>query len=463
MAVESQTQASIFSSLTSFFSSIQTTITDFNTGSIISNIFNSVALAISGLYSQLENVYNASFISTATGADLDNRVADFFLTRDQATFATVSETFFMTSFNPNAIFIPAGTVVSTLPAVTGLAVVFQTTTSTLFNPVVTNYEITFQANTYAYALGNRQVSSVTSVTGTLNGSPYTFLQGSPGVGDYYLNNSSLQQAYIVWNTQIGANNPDVDTTFFVNYNALSIDVLMQCTTAGTVGNVAPLTLFTLNNPPPGIDGAENYIGATGGTNQETDSHLQQRVVAFLQSLARATAPALIAQAESVSGVVSATVIQPTPPQGYVIIVPDDGTGNASPALQTAVVNAVYGTQASNAYNAAGIVVQVRAPLFKTVNITANVSFTSATTLSAVQQGALTALNNYFNTLQIGQTVLRSQVICAILDVANVTNLDLSNLLIETTDIPPIGGLTGDVPMPVNYTARLGVVTINPFS
>ena len=462
MAVESQTQASILSSLTSFFSNIQTTITDFNTGTIIVNIFNSVSLAISGLYAQLENVYNASFISTATGADLDNRVADFFITRDQATFSTVQETFFVTSFSPSSSTIPAGTVVSSLPTVTGLGVQFQTTASTIFNPVVSNFEITFQANIFSYALGNRQVSSITSVTGTVSGLPYTFTQGTAGAGDYYLNNSNLQQAYIVWNTQVGAVNPDVDTTFFVNYNALSIDVLMTATTAGAASNVAPLTLFTITNPPTGIDGAENYVAAGGGVDQETDAHLQQRVVAFLQSLARATAPALIAQAESVSGVVSASIIQPVPPQGYVIIVPDDGTGNASPELQTAVVNAIYGTQASNAYNAAGIVIQVQAPLLKTVNITAYVSFTSATTLIAVQQAASTALNTYFGTLGVGQTVLRSEIIFAIMGVANVTNMDLTNLLIETTDIPPIGGLVGDVAIPANYTAILGVVTINPF-
>lgn len=462
MAVEAKTQASILASLSSFFSSIQTAITDFNTGSIITNIFNSVALAVSGLYSQLEDIYSASFVSTATGADLDNRVADFFLVRDPATFATAQETFFMTSFNPNAISIPAGTIVSTLPTTSGIGVQFQTISTTLFNPIISNFEITFQANTFSYALGNRQVSSITSVTGTFQGSPFTFTQGSVGVGDYYLDNSNLQQANIIWNTQIGAKNPDVDTVFFVNYNALSIDVLMQATTLGSAGNVAPLTLFTINNPPSGIDGAENFLSATGGTDQETDDHLRQRVVAFLQSLARATVPALIAQAESVAGVVSATVVQPTPPQGYVIIVPDDGTGNATPALQTAVINAVFGTQAVNAYNAAGIVVQVRAPLFKTVNITADVSFTSATTLSAVQQETATAINTYFNTLQIGQTVLRSEVIFAIMGVADVTNMDLSNLTIETTDTPPVGGLSGDVPVPTSYTARLGVVTVNPF-
>lgn len=462
MSVESKTQASILSSLTSFFSSIQSVVTDFNTGSVILNIFNSISLAISGLYAQLENVYNASFISTATGSDLDNRVADFFITRDQATFSFVQETFFTTSFTPNSINIPSGTIVSTLPTTTGLGVQFQTTSTTIFNPIVSNYEITFQANTFTYPLGNRQVSSITSVTGTYLGSTYTFTQGTSGVGDYYLNNSNLAQAYIVWNTQVGAKNPDVDTTFNVNYNALSIDVIMQATTSGSSGDVAPFSLFTITNPPAGIDGAENYVAARGGTNQETDEHLRQRVVAFLQSLARATAPALIAQAESVPGVVSATIVQPLPPQGYVIIVPDDGTGNASPALQTAVVNAIYGTQASNAYNAAGIVIQVRAPLFKIVNVTAAVTFTSATTLSAVQQAISTALNTYFGTLQIGQTVLRSEVIFAIMGVANVTNMNLSNLIIETTDIPPVGGTTGDVPVPPNYTAVLGTVTISPF-
>src|SRR5574341_46447 len=68
-------------------------ITDINPGSVIRTIAESVALEIDFLYAQMEQVYNAGFIDTATGKSLDLVVSILGMVRKSAEFAIGVVTF----------------------------------------------------------------------------------------------------------------------------------------------------------------------------------------------------------------------------------------------------------------------------------------------------------------------------------------------------------------------------------
>src|SRR5262249_25666318 len=88
-------------------------LNDRNPGSIVRLFSESFAREYDGVSPQLEAVYRAGFLDTATGRDLDQLVALVGITRRDWTFAIGTAIFGRTSPSPADIFIPEGTRLST--------------------------------------------------------------------------------------------------------------------------------------------------------------------------------------------------------------------------------------------------------------------------------------------------------------------------------------------------------------
>lgn len=99
-------------------------LTDRNTGSITRLLAESFAREYATLSKQLEGVYQAAFIDTASGRDLDQLAALLGITRRRQLSASGTVVFSRTTPAPADIFIPAGTKLSTADAP---AAVFETT------------------------------------------------------------------------------------------------------------------------------------------------------------------------------------------------------------------------------------------------------------------------------------------------------------------------------------------------
>lgn len=99
-------------------------LTDRNPGSVVRLLAESFAREYAVLSRQLESVYEAAFLDTATGRDLDQVVALVGLDRRDRTFAVGTAVFARSSPAPADIFIPAGTKLSTAEPP---PVVFETT------------------------------------------------------------------------------------------------------------------------------------------------------------------------------------------------------------------------------------------------------------------------------------------------------------------------------------------------
>ena len=99
-------------------------LTDRNTGSVTRLLAESFAREYATLSKQLEGVYEAAFIDTASGRDLDQLAALLGIVRRRQLSASGSVVFSRSTPSPADIFIPAGTKLSTADAP---AAVFETT------------------------------------------------------------------------------------------------------------------------------------------------------------------------------------------------------------------------------------------------------------------------------------------------------------------------------------------------
>ncbi|HEU0015546.1 MAG TPA: hypothetical protein VFQ45_17855 [Longimicrobium sp.] len=88
-------------------------LTDFEEGSVVRSLFESVSVEMALLYEQMDLVYQSGFVDTATGPNLDRVVAVLGITRNEPDFATGEVTFERDPGATQEITIPVGTLVTT--------------------------------------------------------------------------------------------------------------------------------------------------------------------------------------------------------------------------------------------------------------------------------------------------------------------------------------------------------------
>jgi len=452
MTVTFRTQPTIFESMKAYMSEVSDTITDFNVGSIVNSFFFSVSNAIASLYTTLQNVYSATFVATAESEDLDDRVADFGLSRRVSTRSSGYITFFKATQTFNDIIISAGTRVKTITTNLIKGIEFGTTIQQILPAEIDDEAHTYYTEIDEYALDSRRVYDVTSIAGTVSGfSGHTFTKDT----DYELDTTDESAAQIVWLT--GGQLPDDSTPFITKYFPLSVDIPIQSLGIGAETNVAQETIINIASRPAGIDGVINYDQTSGGTDQETDVELRERVPLFLSSLSKATKNALRAAALSIDGVKNATIIEYTPPNGLVGVFIDDGNGSAPPELIREVKDVIQGTingvenDTDSGVIAAGIGVNVSAPTLKLITIeeaiVLNVGFDQTIVTNEIE----TDVSIWLSGFATGAQVIRADLIKVIKSVEGVYNIDLETLSIN-------GLTTGDTFVDQNQTARLDTIT-----
>jgi uncharacterized phage protein gp47/JayE len=120
----------MISSIQSGLQAIGKKITDFSSSSVIGVILAAIASAIDELNTAISVAQQQAYLKTATGTNLDNKAADFGITRKQATYA--KWTFVATKQSPSTqvITIPAGSVITTVPSPNQPPITFTVDTDT---------------------------------------------------------------------------------------------------------------------------------------------------------------------------------------------------------------------------------------------------------------------------------------------------------------------------------------------
>jgi len=154
------------------------TITDLNVGSGIDMFVTSFSEELNIIYQNLDDVYDASRIDTATDDDLEQIGKIVGVTRNTGSKSEGIITFKRGSSPSSNLTITQGTQVSTQPNIESEQLLFNVKSDTTFYADISEEENTFINGLYKYRLDQRFIDSITTITGIVSSSGYTFAQGT---------------------------------------------------------------------------------------------------------------------------------------------------------------------------------------------------------------------------------------------------------------------------------------------
>lgn len=378
-------------------------ITDINPGSVVRTIVEAISREIDYLYAQLNQVYLAGFIDTASGSALDLVVSLLGVERKPAEPATGVVTFGRNT-DPGEITVSSE--------------------AHLFN------------GRKRYELKSFPVKSIVKIEGTLNGSTNVFEQGK----DYILTEDNVE-----WLDE-GAK-PDLNTVFYVDYVAYEqikipvgtrvstyarrpedakvfittgecvlrktsdgrweADVPVRALIPGKLGNVYAGAITVMPQPLVGVEYVINREDILNGVDEESDEELRLRAKHALEVAGKATLTSLEAAVRGVEGV-SAVLVEDMPDDvpGLVRIIVDGGDADEI----RRVIDDV---------RAAGVRVEFLRP--KSVYIDVNLTLIVKNGFSEqdIERSVESKIRSYVSSLSIGEDVIFNRIIEATLSVEGV--------------------------------------------
>lgn len=236
-------------------------------------------------------------------------------------------------------------------------------------------------------------------------------------------------------------------------------VNVQAVVAGLAGNLSATNLITriVSNPPAG--GTYTITGSTlpsGGSEEETDESLRDRVRLYPATLRRGTAAALEYGAKSTTGisVTKATAIQDT--TGLVSVYVSDSSGNSTGTTQTVGPGLIDdGSMTAKVaielydWAAAGALVEVSGGVIQTVDVTVALTVRLGVDITQLVSDIEASLSARIGKLNIGDTLYLSDIISAVkaVDPDNIINITMVTPIVDTA--PTLG----------NNIIRVGVITV----
>lgn len=389
-----------------------TGITDINPGSVVRTIVSSVSREIEFLYEQLNQVYLAGFIDTATGSALDLVVSILGVERKPAEQASGMVTFGRNT-DPGEISV--------------------------------DHETHLHDGKTAYELKSTPVKNIVKIEGTLNGNPRSFEQGV----DYVLTSNRIE-----WLAD--GKKPDLNSLFYVDYVAYEqikapagtsvstyarrpedtkvfvaveernlertpegrweADVPVRATVAGKVGNVNAGALIVMPQPLVGVEYVINRGDILTGMDAETDEELRERAKHALEVAGKATLVSLESAVRGVDGVTS-VLIEDMPDEvpGVVKIVVFGGEDSE-------IERVISDTRA------AGVRVEFSRPKPVHIDVALTLTLMRGAIPSRVERDVEAKIRGYLSSLDIGEDVVFSRIVRVILDVEGV--YDINELTIK---------------------------------
>ncbi|MBS7634393.1 baseplate J/gp47 family protein [Candidatus Bathyarchaeota archaeon] len=387
-------------------------ITDINPGSVTRTIVEAISREIEFLYEQLNKVYLAGFIDTASGSALDLVVSLLGISRKPPEHATGKVTFGR----------------STDPA-----------------EVQVNREAHFYDGKAIYELNSLPIKSIIKVEGPVSGSSYIFQRDI----DYIVVNRGIE-----W--LVEGKKPDYNTIFYVDYIAYEqikipagsrvstysptpqeakvfvtteervlekisegvweADVPVRALTPGTAGNVYAGMITVMPQPLMGVEYVINRGDILSGTEAESDEDLRARAKHALEVAGKATLTSLEAGVRGVEGV-TCVLIEDMPDgvPGIVKIVVDGGDEDEIKKVIEDI-------------RAAGVRVEFLRPKPVYLDLSLTVVLGREVEPSEVEREIEGKVRGYISSLKIGEDVIYSRIIGAALSVNGV--YDVGEVIIK---------------------------------
>lgn len=179
----------------------------------------------------------------------------------------------------------------------------------------------------------------------------------------------------------------------------SVYVTVECTKTGIVGNTTENTIVLVSSRLTGITVVTNEEPLTGGTEEEDDASLIERIVEYNKSQGESYVGSVSDYkrwAKSVDGVGSATVFPAQDTSGLVTIIITDLNGDpATEQLCTSVYNKIMRPDNPNERLAPiNALLKVSPPTTMQISIKATVELTDEATLEAVKTAYMAQLALY---------------------------------------------------------------------
>ncbi|AJG19082.1 baseplate J/gp47 family protein [Cupriavidus basilensis] len=228
----------------------------------------------------------------------------------------------------------------------------------------------------------------------------------------------------------------------------SVNVTVQCTVAGAIGNVSAGAVNTLGTAISGVDYVTNAAAFQNGVPAEKDAPARARFVLYIASLESATLLAVKNAIASVGLNITGIITENqqyngSTQNGYFTVIADDGTGYPSSTTLTNVANAVEAVRPlCSTYG-------VHGPTILTAAVSMAITTGTGYTHSAVAAQVAADLQAYINGLGDGVQLPWAYLSTVAFDVEGVTNV--ANVLLN-------GGTADIVPTP-QQRVLAGVITV----
>lgn len=390
-------------------------LTDINVGSVLRTIVEAMSREMELLYAQMELVYNAGFIDTATGSSLDLVVSILGIKRKGPTFANGFVTFLKDSDPPDitvseAILYDNGKEIyelKTTPVKKIVSVI----------SALKEDQKPFEETT-DYVLDNNSIKWIIEGSAPQDRTEFTveyiaFQNIEVPAGTQVSTYSKQSENSRLFETKIGA---VLERTAYGKWEST---VETFATEAGVTGNVSAGSINVMPKPPVGIDKVINRSAMAGGADSENDESLRERAKKVLDVKGKATLESLRTALTGIEGVGSDPVL---------IDMPDNIPGVVK-AIVDGGDNQQIGTVIEDT-RAAGIRVEFSRPkiVLLDINVILSVVKTGPTTTGRQQVVSRVeeTIRNFVSSLKIGEDVIVNQLVAVLLDVAEVHDvLDLT--------------------------------------
>lgn len=238
--------------------------------------------------------------------------------------------------------------------------------------------------------------------------------------------------------------------FVLAAGTASVSVPVVAAVAGVAGNVQAGAVSLIAAALPGVDTVGNAAPFLGGLDGESDAALRARFQNFLSSRSRATDVAVGYAVSSIQQGLQYAIQENVMPDGSArmgsfVVTVDDGSGNPSAALLSAVTAAV------EAVRPVGSSFGVLPPVVSQAGVSMAVSVAAGAVQADVAAQVTAAIGGYVNALPIGVALPWSKL-------AQLA-YDASASVVNVTSVLLNGGMADLVPGPTGVI-KAGTVTVS---
>lgn len=218
-------------------------------------------------------------------------------------------------------------------------------------------------------------------------------------------------------------------TYDIPAGTNSFSALVQCVTAGAIGNISANTLTRIASTLP-VSKVTNPAPFINGVDEETDASFRSRFQLYINTRSRATVKAIEDAIVNTQTGLTYTIQENVAADGSrlpgnVLIYYDDGTGNPPIALTNLLQTNVENVRA------AGVSFSLAPATPVPISISFATKFSTGFNKTQLVGQLALALENYINTIPVGQAVVYTRLYQIIYD-STPGLFEASNLLINNT-------------------------------